>query len=64
MKTYRFTYLAFGLAFLLNTGCDSTSTQPEITGIPLPSSVNAADFPATITTPNPFWPLAVGAAYR
>ncbi len=64
MKKRIIILLAIGLVFLLSTGCDSTSTQPEITGIPLPSPVNSADFQATITNPNPFWPLTVGASMR
>lgn len=64
MKKRLIIRLVLGLAFLVSTGCDSTSTQPEITGIPLPSPVNPADFPKTITNPNPFWPLQVGTATR
>ena len=64
MKKRLLIRLLLGLAFLMSTGCDSTSTQPEITGIPLPSSVNTADFPATITNPNPMWPLTVGTTMR
>ena len=64
MKKRLIIRLFLGLVFLISMGCDSTSTQPEITGIPLPSPVNPADFPATITTQNPYWPIVVGTSMR
>ncbi len=57
--------LAVGVLLVLATGCDSTSTQPDVTSVPLPAAVNPARFvAAAAAVPNPLFPLVPGTARR
>ncbi len=59
---YRFLVarLVVGVICVLGTGCDSTSIQPDITDVPLPTAINPANFVAGVAIPNPLFPLAPG----
>ncbi len=63
---YRFLVarLVVGVICVLGTGCDSTSTQPDITDVPLPTAINPANFVAGVATPNPLFPLVPGTSHR
>ncbi|MCH8960788.1 MAG: hypothetical protein IH820_05540 [Bacteroidetes bacterium] len=63
---YRFLVarLVVGVICVLGTGCDSTSIQPDITDVPLPTAINPANFVAGVAIPNPLFPLVPGTSRR
>ena len=64
MKKHLIIRALLGLAFIISAGCDATSTQPEITGLSLPTAVNPDNFSKASKPQNPFFPLVVGTARR
>lgn len=56
--------LMMGVVLVLGTGCDSTSTQPDVTNVPLPPAIDSADFAASVASENPFFPLTPGTSRR